>query len=575
MIHSKTSYSDFGLNVDLGGPEEQHLSCPECSSKRRKKAAKCLSVNIQKECWVCHHCGWTGTLKKGAKFSDPHYQKPEYTKPKLLPSNPELVPKIIQWFIKRGITTDTQIRNKLTVSEVWMPQIEGFTQAIGFPYYRNGEHINTKWRDSKKHFRLEAGAELILYGLDDIKEADTIIWVEGEMDKLSVEEAGFKNCVSVPNGAPPPDSKNYSAKFDFLRTAEEFISGKSHILFLDSDEAGKKLEEELSRRLGKENCKRVRLPDEYKDANEYLIAHGSEALRDAVLDAKPFPVSGIYEGKSITGSVLNLKKDGIQRGCKTGWVEVDGYFSVKPGQMTIVTGIPNHGKSNWLDCLTLNIAQKYGWRFGIFSPENQPLERHAAGLIEKFNKKPFNKLGDDYVETTMEWLDRHYYWILPDLDDDWSLVGILDKAKALVYRHGINGLIIDPWNEIEHRRPVNMSETDYISASLTKIRQFARLHNVHVWIVAHPSKLRKDLQTKEYPIPTPYDISGSAHWRNKADNCITVFRHFTGQREGEVDICIQKIRFSEVGKVGAAPLVYDPDMCNYRSKSHFDTRETT
>lgn len=26
--------------------------------------------------------------------------------------------------------------------------------------------------------------------------------VEGEMDKLSVEEAGFLNCISVPGGAP-------------------------------------------------------------------------------------------------------------------------------------------------------------------------------------------------------------------------------------------------------------------------------------------------------------------------------------------------------------------------------------
>jgi hypothetical protein len=41
--------------------------------------------------------------------------------------------------------------------------------------------------------------------------------VEGEIDKLSMEEAGYRNCVSVPDGAPPQVSNKLPDK-DHVRT---------------------------------------------------------------------------------------------------------------------------------------------------------------------------------------------------------------------------------------------------------------------------------------------------------------------------------------------------------------------
>ena len=569
-MNSIGTYDEYGLDVDVNGPEEQQLSCPKCSKQRKKKRVKCLSVNIQKQCWVCHHCGWAGTLKKGGHYNDPHYIKPDYLKPKVLPSNPKIPSPVMQWFAKRGISNTTLTRNKIFVDRVYMPQIESTVNAVGFPYFRDGEHINTKWRDNSKNFRLEAGAELLMYGLDDIKDSETVIIVEGEMDKLAVEEAGYTNCVSLPNGAPSPNAKTYTAHFDHLGKIEALLADKKFILFVDADEAGQLLEAELSRRLGRERCKRVKLPVGYKDANEFLIKQDCQKLKEIIDNSKSYPVAGIHTAKSLYGSVLRMHEKGITGGEKTGWTALDYLYSVRAGEMTIVTGIPNHGKSYFLDCMTLNIAKDHGWRFGIFSPENQPLERHAAGYVEKYNRKPFNDLTVDYVEATMTWLESHYYWILPDADDDWSLKSILDKAQALVYTYGINGLIIDPYNEIEHRRPKSMSETEYISVFLSDVRNFARKHQVHIWVVAHPTKLRKDEKTGLYPVATPYDISGSSNWRNKADNCLSVYRDFSSLSSNKVSIYVQKIRFAEIGKVGHCDLIYDGTQCNYREAGHFD-----
>lgn len=207
----------------------------------------------------------------------------------------------------------------------------------------------------------------------------------------------------------------------------------------------------------------------------------------------------------------------------------------------------------------------------MFSPENQPTEDHVSRMCEKFVGAPFfdgptPRMSQTELSVAMDFLQDQFWWILPDAEDDWSLDSLLLKAKALVRRVGINGLVIDPWNEIDHARPQGLSETEYISQSLTKIRRFARGNNVHVWVVAHPAKLQKDASGK-YPCPTPYDISGSAHWRNKADNCIAVYRHF--QVEGEppkpIEIHVQKIRFRHVGKIGMAELDYQKATATYKT----------
>jgi len=127
----------------------------------------------------------------------------------------------------------------------------------------------------------------------------------------------------------------------------------------------------------------------------------------------------------------------------------------------------------------------------------------------------------------------------------------------MVYRRGINCLIIDPYNELEHLRPRNISETEYVSGMLSKIRKFSRKHSVAIWLVAHPTKMQKDKNTGQYPVPTPYDVAGSAHFRNKMDNCLTIFRPNYRDHGSPVEIHIQKIRDKQVGKHGQVDLFHD------------------
>jgi hypothetical protein len=53
----------------------------------------------------------------------------------------------------------------------------------------------------------------------------------------------------------------------------------------------------------------------------------------------------------------------------SGWAALDQYYRVVPGELTVVTGVPSSGKSEWLDALLVNLSAAYGWSFALCSFE--------------------------------------------------------------------------------------------------------------------------------------------------------------------------------------------------------------
>ncbi len=546
------TFEDFNIYLDGRAGVEAQTTCPQCSHTRKKSKVRCLSVNTVEGVWVCHHCGWAGSLRSGAdapsrpmkRVVKPHFEKPS-----------EVPPAVRDWFEKRGISETIVARHCITLQTAYLPQLEDEAACIVFPYFCHGEAVNLKYRSLEgKHFRQVSGAEKILYGLDDLTE-DWAVMVEGECDKLALEVAGICNAVSVPDGAPPANSKPSDAKFEYLTNCAGHLDRlKKIVLAVDNDAPGRTLEAELARRLGPERCFRIRWPEGCKDANDVLIRHGAEDLRRCVTEAKPYPLEGVLQVADLAGDVMSLYQDGLPGGVSTGWPSVDQHYTVRPGEMTIMTGIPSHGKSQFLDALTVNLARNHEWMIAVCSPENLPVSRHIAKLVEQYTGWPFRqgptrRMTSHELVMALDWLHQHFVFLAPD--EALTIPALLKQAKALVARHGIRGLILDPWNEFDHARGTT-TETEYISTSLTQIRRFARNYGVHVWLVAHPQKLyRRD--DGSYPVPTPYDISGSAHWRNKADNCLAVWRDENDPDE-PVHLYVQKVRFREVGKIGLVPL---------------------
>jgi twinkle protein len=233
-------------------------------------------------------------------------------------------------------------------------------------------------------------------------------------------------------------------------------------------------------------------------------------------------------------------------------------MTIRPGELSVVTGVPGSGKSEFIDALAVNLAFAYGWRFALCSFENPPAE-HITKLAEKYSDTPFwdgptRRMSEMDLQRAMDWIADRFYLIRFD-DEAPTIEAILEKARAAVMRHGIRGLVIDPYNEIEHRRPVNMTETEYVSQLLGKVKRFAQHCGVHVWFVAHPSKMQRE-NSGSRPVPTLYDISGSANWVNKADLGLVIHRD-PDPDSTRTDVLIRKVRFKEVGKIGGVSLRWD------------------
>jgi twinkle protein len=563
-----TTWEALGIDTHGKTNGEHATTCPRCSPYRKKKQAPCLSVNLDKGLYHCNHCEWSGSLRSGDESAPAlqglprAYRLPSYQPP----PTPEAT--MIDWFAKRGIPRSIVERRQVSTGMIYMPADEAEVRAIQFPYFRDGQCVNIKYRDSHKHFRMVGGAERLLYGWDDVQ-GESVVICEGELDAMAIELAGYSSVVSVPDGAPAPGTKHYASKFDFLAGAERLLAPlRTIVLAVDSDAPGKTLAAELARRLGAERCLTVLWPAGCKDANEVLLRHGVDMLRDCLDRARPCPVQGIQTPGLLSDAVEALYFGAAPRGVSTGWLELDKFYTVRPGEVTIVTGIPSHGKSAWVSALAINLAQAHGWGITLFSPENAPMERYAAMLVSLWTGKPFwgeQRVSVEDMRRGLHCLDQHISFLMPD-NDSPTLDRLLELARIQVYRHGIKGLVLDPWNEIDFVRPAGQTETEYVSACLSKIRRFAMLHGVHVWVVAHPTKLQKAERGKyegQYPPPTPYDIAGSAHFRNKADNCVTIWRDVDAN-DNHVTIYVQKVRFLTVGKPGECALIYEPSCGRFR-----------
>lgn len=271
-------------------------------------------------------------------------------------------------------------------------------------------------------------------------------------------------------------------------------------------------------------------------------------------------VTRLRTAASLRKRLNVLWSTGLQRGDSTGWLTVDELYTVAPGLVTVVTGWPNCGKSEWVDAMALNLVRQ-DWVVAYFSPENMPLELHLSKLTEKWLGKPFGRGPttrmdyDEADEAAMELGDRIAF--MDPGEESLTIEQVIEQAALHFANFDVNTkrvLVIDPWNEIRHGILAGEKETDYISQALGFVRRWARQWNVHVIIIAHPAKQPRD--GGKLPVPRPDMIAGSQHWWNKADQCVTVWRDYDAGTN-DVEIHVQKVRFKHHGRIGKATLQYD------------------
>ena len=188
------------------------------------------------------------------------------------------------------------------------------------------------------------------------------------MDVLALHEAGISNAVSVPNGATLNTNN-----LDYLDNCIDYFDDKDKIILaVDSDAPGQALQAELIRRLGAEVCFLVDFED-CKDANEYLLKEGKEALKARISKARPVPLENVTTFRDIEDDITDFVENGFKPGFQIGLENFDDIFSTYTGQFITVTGIPSSGKSDFVDQMVVGYNQNYGWKtaFNEFSDIKQ------------------------------------------------------------------------------------------------------------------------------------------------------------------------------------------------------------
>ena len=536
-------------SVDIA--DSARAICPFCTPTRRKQNEEDFVITRTDDGYryYCHHCHENGFYNTRSSNVIPMKKEAPVV------SMMSLQPQHLDFLVSRGISEATAKQAKLFSAEKYFTKLNKRTDAIAFPYYKGGKFISAKYRSIEgKDFIQDSGGAHDFFGIDNVDISKPVIIVEGEMDALSLMECGIDNVLSVPNGAPMAvkDGKvdaREDKKFAFVWNANEILSKVPYVIIAtDNDTSGQALAEELARRIGKDKCRIAK--SEHKDLNEVLLAEGIERVKHIIEHAEPYPVSGLSSPAKFLDRLNDLWDKGTNKGVSTGFSNVDTIYTVAQSQLTVVTGYPSSGKSNFIDQLMVNLARNHDWKFAVCSFENQP-EIHISRFMEIFKEKRFfdgkNRMTQEEKDESFKWVENHFIMMDSETIEPTSIESVLERARIAVTRMGIRGLVIDPYNYIENK--TGGSEHEFISNMLTKIQSFAKAFDVHVWFIAHPSKITRS--GMDLPRPDGMAISGSMAWWAKADNGITVHR-----AENHVEIAVWKCRYRWIGTQGETKLEY-------------------
>jgi len=378
--------------------------------------------------------------------------------------------------------------------------------AVALPYRRDGKPYAAKFRGVvEKSWRSSDGITRALFNEDCLREGDgPIIITEGEIDALSVIQAGYTRAVSLPDGWTEAGGKR-----QVLIDAEPLLRQSACVIVAgDNDDAGASLPKTVANILAGHDVRFVTWPDGCKDANDVLVHLGEGELARCLTDAKRIdPAGGFITGMSDLPPMPN------RRVLRVGMDPYDRALAFEVGTMSVGTGTPGAGKSTFTTFVAYHIAQHEQVRIGLLGFETHPY-RTRDHLARLYARRPWDDLTGKHRDDFLAFADHHFRIVHRTFDGDekHNLGWLRSMIYTLAVRDECKLIIVDPWNELEHLPEPGESMTSYINFALQQIRQWAQQFDTHICVIAHPRKMATEGKPRA---PTGYDIADSAAFFNK------------------------------------------------------------
>jgi twinkle protein len=469
-----------------------------------------------------------------------------------------------EWLTQVRKLDDVLLRD-MGVRERVHPQIGPVAE---FAYHRNGKPYAGKFRAvDRKDWRSTQGVSRGLYNEDALTSGDgPIVITEGEIDALSVMQAGYLRAVSLPDGWTEDGGKR-----EALVAAERDLRASPYVIVAgDNDATGAGLPKTVANILRGHDVRFVAWPDGCKDANDVLVKFGEGELARCLLEAKRIDPPGGY----ITG-ISDLPPMPDRRVLRIGAKPFDFVLGFEVGAMSVGTGTPGSGKSTFTTFAAYQIAMNESIKVGFLSFETHP-HRTRDHLTRLHVGKAWNDLDAGEASSVAAFLDRHFRLVHRTFDEgDHHIWWLESMVYTLAVRDGCKMIIIDPWNELEHMPEKGENMTSYINFALQSVRRWAEQFDTHICVVAHPRKMSTEGKPKS---PTGYDIADSAAFFNKPALGFSVHQEQDEDGDDFVRVTTWKVRDVQLYgfEKGDIRLRFYPDPMTYdRYEDNRRYRSTT
>jgi twinkle protein len=520
--------------------------CPGCEAVGKKNFRdSSLSVNLVKKVANCHKCG---TRYKWGKASKVEVKEDEY----VLPSKKGIhIPSggVIEYVKSRGISEQTIKACMVGVKEFKDRKTKKTKEFVVFPYMQCGEFVNAKYRGVEdKEFRQEANAKPILWNYDLCDGAGTIILTEGEFDAMAIMEslgperaifsvndpdkANKIGVTSINNGAINENDKDIEGKLKGFRFCYDlFENADKVILATDEDVQGRRLRDELAARMPEGIEVAVMKFGEQKDANEMLKKEGASKLVEAIDNNKLWFPKSIQNLEDFEQEFFDMVVNGQIKGTTTYYDAVDQIWKWRKKEVTIITGYANEGKSTVYLQLAMAKAKHDGDKFLVYTPENMPQAEFIDDLVQCYVGKTLdsessNQATEQEIREAFDFVKKHFFLISPE-EGVATTEDIIAAATAAKRSHGIDHLVIDPYNMVVHDFKIGDREDLYVSKFMTKLKMMAIKLSISVALIAHQvTPEYPDKKTRNFRPPSMYKIKGGGTFADKADNVLTFWRPF-------------------------------------------------
>ena len=267
----------------------------------------------------------------------------------------------------------------------------------------------------------------------------------------------------------------------------------------------------------------------------------------------------LYSVDNAKKSIEKWRTEGYPVGEYIGIPEFEGSdlearWHLRKKEVTVVTGVPNSGKSEFLSFMIFKAAETLNYKTLFFSFEDN-LDKQIEGFITRKSRKRLKERSLEDETKAGKFVEDHFYFYNHTYGTN-KIEEIVKICEEIKNRKGLDIVVIDPFSYLTSEYGCSEGNLDHVKKSLSELSRCCKKLDIHIFLVAHPKarSTPKTLNLKDHADfgIDLYSISGGAHFYNSCDNGMIVIRNGLN-----TIIKLPKIRDQLIDNTGEFKLKYN------------------